>query len=403
MLVKIDTYVVAPGKLVVKDYKKSVQYNAAASVSKVLVREGEFVKQGQPLLEVENTDKEADFKATKKNYYALLAKRDRILSELHGYREIKFSKTFSSLPDESLKEHYRKLEEKVFNNDRKFLLNLQDLYREKEQLLKEKILGLEEALKKKRDYLDYIRNQIATEESLVTQGLTDNTRLLDLRSREKLTEYDLVNLKSQLDQTRKQLSTVIAEYNSRVEEFKNKLSKELEDVTFRLGRLKDELVKYKFYVKRTIIKAPASGQVIGLTIHSKGEVIKPGETIMYIVPKERDMFINARVNPKDIDKVHKGQLVDVRFPSFLSIAANSVEGKVTYVSSDTLFDRNSRTEYYEVHIALTPKGKEQIKKYGFQLVAGMPAVGYIRAEKVTPLEYMLQPLIILLKSAFRAA
>ena len=124
---------------------------------------------------------------------------------------------------------------------------------------------------------------------------------------------------------------------------------------------------------------------------------------MYIVPEEREMFINARINPKDRDKVHKDQLVDIRFPSFLSIAANSVEGKVTYVSSDTLFDRNLRTEYYEVHIALTSKGKEEIKKYGFQLVAGMPAVGYIRAEKVTPIEYMLQPLIILLKSAFRAA
>ena len=403
MLVKIDTYVVAPGKLVVEDYKKPVQYNAAASVSKVFVREGELVKQGQPLLEVENTDKEADFKATRKNYYALLAKRDRILSELHGYKKIKFSKAFSNLADKSLKKRYRKLEEKVFNNDKKFLKNLQHLYEKKEQLLKEKILGLKEALKKKRDYLKYIRNQITTEENLVSQGLTDNTRLLNLKLREKLAEYDIVNLKSQLDQTEKQLSAVVAEYNSRVEEFKNKLSKELEDVTFKLGRLKDELIKYKFYVKRTIIKAPASGQVIGLTIHSAGEVIKPGETIMYIVPKEKNMFINARINPKDIDKVHNGQLVDIRFPSFLSIAANSVEGKVTYVSSDTLFNRNLRIEYYEVHIVLTPKGKEQIKKYGFQLVAGMPAVAYIKAEKVTPLEYMLQPLIILLKSAFRAA
>ena len=403
MLVKIDTYVIAPGKLVIKDYKKPVQYNRIADISKIFVKEGDFVEKNQPLLEIENTDKETDYRAVEKSYYALMAKRDRIISELHNYRKPVFSKAFLQLPNEYLKQYYQKLEIKIFYDDKNYLQSITNLYEKKEQTLKEKILALEKALERKKEYLDYIKHQIAIEKKLITQGLTDNNRLLDLQIREKQAIYDITSIKGQIYQVEKQLFTINAEYNSKIREFRDKLSKILENTNFELGKLKEKLVKYKFYVRKTLIRAPVSGQVIGLTVHSVGEVIKPGETIMFIVPKEETMFINARVRPKDIDKVHVGQLVDIRFPSFLSIAANSVEGKITYVSSDTLFDRRLRREYYEIHISLTSKGIEQIRKYNFQLIPGMPAIAYIKAEKVTPLEYMLQPLIILLKSAFRAA
>ena len=189
----------------------------------------------------------------------------------------------------------------------------------------------------------------------------------------------------------------------KLETYQSEVAQELEQVQSKLCEIRPKVKYAKERVRKTVITSPVSGQVIGLKVYSKGEVVRPGDTLMYVVPKEEEIFILAKIFPQDRDKVHVGQYVDLHFPSFLSIAANVVEGQVTYVSDDTLKDESYRKgEYYEAHIALTQKGKEQLMKYGFSLIPGMPAIAYIRAEKLTPIEYILQPVIILVKSAFRA-
>ena len=407
-LVKIDTYVVAPGKVVISTFKKPIQYYEWARVSKIFVKDGEFVKKGDPLVEIEKFKEKANYDVLERKYYFLLAQRDRLLSEKKGFSKVKFSKEFLSCPDKSILKKFATIQKEVFYHRRKNLTENLAVLKFREKELNDRIKGIKEMLAIKRDLLKSYEKEISIQEKLLSLGLVNKYRLFDLRNAKDTLISDIEELKSQLLQLNSQVEEIKKQQSVEIQRYKNEVNQKLEDVLSNLSSVVPQLNYAKQQVKKTLFRAPISGQIIGLKVHSVGEVIRPGDTILYIVPHKEKIFILAKVSPSDIDKVKVGQLVDLRFPSFISIAANVVEGKVAYVSNDTIPQRmpvsqKAKTyEAYEAHIYLTKKGKEQLKKYNLTIIPGMPAVAYIRAQKVTPVEYLLNPVITLLRAAFRS-
>ncbi|RKQ60617.1 epimerase transport system membrane fusion protein [Thermovibrio guaymasensis] len=401
---KIETYVIAPGKVVIETFKKPVQYKEWGNVSRVFVKEGDFVEEGEPLIELEKLEQRTNYSVLNAEYYNLLGKRDRLISEKKGLSKILFSKEFLNLKDSKLKEKVRKVQEELFKKRRDELNQQISVLKEKIAQTEARIKGLNEILYVKINLLNSYRNEIEEQRYLVEKGLVNNYRLLDLeRDRDRVIS-EIEDIKTQIKQLNAQVSEYKKQISLQLKSYKSKVTQELEEVLSKLDEIRPKLKYATERVRKTVIKAPCSGQVIGLKVYSKGEVVKPGDILMYIVPKKESIFIMAKVFPKDRDKVHVGQMVDLQFPSFLSIAATSVEGKVSYISDDTLPDeKDRRLEYYEAHIVLTEKGKKQLRDNGFILVPGMPAVAYIKAERLSPIEYLIQPLIILIKSAFRAS
>ncbi|ADY73957.1 type I secretion membrane fusion protein, HlyD family [Desulfurobacterium thermolithotrophum DSM 11699] len=401
-LAKIDTVVVAPGKVVVKSYKKPVQHKDWGTVTRIFVKEGDFVKKGDPLLELEKLEQDTNYKVLESNYYNLLAERDRLLSEKKGLNHIAFSSEFLQFKNKKLKEQIIRTQRELFFKRKRKLQSELAVLSERENQAKEQLKGLKSVLKIKENLLNSYIKEIKEQEELVKEKLVSKIRLLDLMKEKERLEAEIKDIKSKIPQVLSQIEELNHQKTLQIENYQNEVASKLDEVLSKLSELKPKVIYAKEKVKKTIITANTSGQVLGLKIHAKGEVVKPGDTLMYIVPKKDEIFILAKVLPQDRDRVSKGQLVDLHFPAFLSIAANIVEGKVTYVATDTLFDQATRHDYYETHIVLTDKGKEQLKKYGFNLVPGMPAVAYIKVEKVTPLEYVLQPVLMLVKTAFKA-
>jgi len=397
---KVDTVVIAPGKVVVKSYKKPIEHKEWGTVTKIFVKEGDFVKKGEPLIELEKIEKETNLEINKADYYSLLAQRDRLLSEKNGYKKIKFSEEFLKLDDENLKTKIMKMQQDLFNKRVIKLKNELSLLEERENQLKKRISGLKELKNMKLNLLKDYKKQLKREEELIKNGLSNLDRKFQIEEKIKQIEIEIKDIDNQIEQATLQIDELEKQKNLKLQEYKTDISDQLEKVITRLNQVKPKIKLSEVEVKKSIIKAPSSGQIIGLQIKSKGQVVKPGDILMYIVPKKDKLFILAKVNPQDRDKVKEGQLVDLQFPSFISIGANVVEGKVSYVASDTLFDEITRQEYYETHIELTEKGWKQLKKYKFEIIPGMPATAFIKVEKVTPLEYIMQPIILMIKSSF---
>jgi protease secretion system membrane fusion protein len=145
---------------------------------------------------------------------------------------------------------------------------------------------------------------------------------------------------------------------------------------------------------RTVLLAPASGQVVGLQTHTIGGVIQPGQKIMDIVPAGEPLIIDAQIQPHLIDKISVGQDADVRFSTFSNTPQLLVEGKLVMLSKDLLTQAASNnqpaTSYYAARIAITPKGLKDLK--GHQLQAGMPVQVVIKTGERTLLTYLLHPL-----------
>jgi len=399
---RIDTSVIAPGKVMVKSYRKPVQYDSLARVNRIFVKEGQFVKKGDTLLELEEIKKEADLAVLKKRLYYLLALRDRLISELKGREKVEFSEEFLSLPDERLREENARAQEVVFRKRRKKLLSDLSVMRSRLKNLEEQERGTEELIREKEKLLRKYEALMRKYAPLVAKGLVSSYEVERLEISAQNVRVELEELKVRLGDIKNRITETRRQIKALLENYRKEVAEQLDRVNAQLEEVKDRFYYSKKEVKKTLLKAPADGQVIGLKVTSPGEVVKPGDTLMYIVPREREFLIKVRISPRDRDKVREGMLVDLRFPSFLGIGANFIEGKVVYVSSDTLKDPRRGYEYYEGHVVLTERGKKQLKEYGFDLVSGMPAVAFIRVEKVSPLEYVLQPVIIILKSAFKS-
>ena len=397
---KIDTVVIAPGKVVVKSYKKPVEYKEWGSVSKVFVREGDYVRKGDPLIELDKLEQDTNLKINKIEYYTLLAKRDRLISEKENLAKVKFSEELLSLDDKTLKEKLIRTQKELFKERKKKLNKELQIILEKENQLKEKINNLQKLKDLKLSLLKEYKAQIAKEKNLVKEGFSSDDKLNSLKEKLQQTKIDLQEISMNIAQSKLQIEELAKQKSLKVQEYQTDIVTKLEDTLTKLDQIKPKMKLSETKVKKSIIKAPESGQIIGLKVRSKGQVVKPGDIIMYIVPKKDELFVQVKVMPQDRDKVKEGQLVDLQFPAFLNIGANIVEGKVTYVASDTLFDEITKTEYYETHIQITENGFRQLKKYGFNLVPGMPATAFIKVEKVTPLEYIMQPVIIMIKSSF---
>ena len=179
------------------------------------------------------------------------------------------------------------------------------------------------------------------------------------------------------------------------QQFLRDVDTQMADVMRTLEADAQKYVALQAELDRTVVRAPATGQVIGLVVQADGAVVQSGQKLMDIVPEKETLIVEAKIAPHLIDKVREGNLVDVRFTAFAHSPQLVVHGKVQTIARDLLTDSANPAmpgaSYYLARIAITPEG---IKELGDrQLQAGMPAEVIIKTGERTLMQYILHPLI----------
>ncbi|PIF04292.1 MAG: hypothetical protein CSA86_02690 [Arcobacter sp.] len=233
--------------------------------------------------------------------------------------------------------------------------------------------------------IEQINNQIKGYSSLI---LSKKKRLASLE--EEIAEWNELYKQKLIDKLR------IRE----LQREENSIEGDIANTSAEIAKLKEQLIVLKDSLKRTKILAPIDGVVNGLSVKSVGSVLAPGSDILDIIPMNSQLIVVAQVQITDIDKVVPGLLADIRFSAFNLQQAQVIQGTVIYVSADSFIDQATGAPYYEAKIEVTPKGKEQLKEYGFTLVSGMPAEVMINIGERTPLSYFLKPFIDMLSRGF---
>ena len=173
-------------------------------------------------------------------------------------------------------------------------------------------------------------------------------------------------------------------------EFLNEVVTELRNVQADINVGAEIAIALEDIVSRTVIRAPDSGVVNGLQVHTIAGVITPGMRILDIVPQEDDLIIESRVTPTDIDRVAVGQEATIRFSSFGMGTAPSVFGKVTSVSADSMIDETTGILHYLARVEVSQESLEELGD--LSLVPGMPADVFIATGSRTFLQYIFKPL-----------
>lgn len=211
---------------------------------------------------------------------------------------------------------------------------------------------------------------------------------------------DVANTRAEIARLNEQIMETKGQLLLRDEEFKKETLNKLVETKTMLNDLKSKILAARDTLNRTEIIAPADGVVVGLSLYTIGGVIPSGQKILDIVPQGSVLIVEAQVPVTDIDKVSAGLECDIRFSAFHLQQTHVIHGKVIHVSADSFVDEATGNSYYEAKVEVTPEGQKQLKEYGFELVAGMPAEVMIKTGTRTTLSYLVKPFTDMLSRGF---
>ena len=215
---------------------------------------------------------------------------------------------------------------------------------------------------------------------------------------------------ARLEGERGQLIATIAQAKGKISEIelqiiqidqnaRSEVAKELADIRAKIAELVERKVTAMDQLQRIDIRAPQSGVVHQLAVHTKGGVVAAGEQLMLIVPEADDLIVEVRVAPHSIDQVKLDQPAALRFPGFNQRTTPELIGRVTRIAADVIEDQRSSQPYYLVRITIADGEIDRLN--GLKLVPGMPVEAFIRTDERTMLSYLLKPLTDQARRAFR--
>jgi HlyD family secretion protein len=392
--------VIANGSVVVDSDVKKVQHPTGGVVSKVNVRDDDLVSAGDVVVHLDDTQTKANVAVFSNSLDELHARQARLEAEKNSSQAITF-------PDDLLvREKTDRAVAHILEGERKlFSLRVEARTGQKAQLrertvqLREEVNGFTEQIEAKAQEIALIEEELQGVLDLWKKKLIAFNRVNSL----KRDAARLAGERGQLVAARASAGGKIAEVQLQIiqvdDDARSKVAEELGDVRAKIAELSERKIAAEDQLMRIDIRAPQSGRVHQLIVHTIGQVIAPGETLMLIVPDQDALSIEAKVSPSDIDQLRAGQPAALRFSAFNQRTTPEINGKVSWISADITEDEKTGTSHYTVRIAVSDAELSRLE--GLKVVPGMPVEAFIQTDTRTALSYFLKPLTDQVRRTFR--
>jgi HlyD family secretion protein len=394
----LDGAVVAAGVVQVEAARKKVQHLEGGIVKEVRVRDGDSVAEGDVLIRLDDTSSGANLRLLQGQSAELAVRRYRLLAERDGAVELALPQVAAIRSDRSLNEIVSG-QRALFEARRASRLLEIDLLRQQQMQLKSQIDGLQKQEASKVKQIKFFDDELEGLRALFSQGLTPKSRLLALEREAERGRGDMAGLAAGMSGAETKVQEIELAILRINQTFHEKVTEELRTVEAELNTFSERLVSVEDQTQRTEIRAPRRGRVLSLAVHNAGSVIKPGETIMEIVPEDDTLVIGARIAPHDVDKVVPRASALVRLSAFNQRTTPELVGEVQRVSADLVADAAGGPAAFQAIIEVSPREAERLQ--GLVLAPGMPAEVFIRTGARTPLGYLLKPLTDTFTRAWR--
>lgn len=375
------------GFVTVQSYRKTVQHLEGGIVKELLVRDGDSVKKGDPVIVLDESQLSAEYESTRNQLIVARYKEARLRAErdqLDAIPPVELKGTDSDRAKEALAG-----EQQVFVSRKASRLGEISVHREQISQLKAQIGGLEEMIRTKQGLEKSYSGEIKQLKDLLAQGFVDNQRLLESQRKLDMLRTEMADHKSTIAKTKLQISETELQIVQLDKKFSADVADELAQVQAQVFDLQEKEAALQDRLSRIVIRAPESGMVLDMKVHTIGGVVQAATPLMDIVPITSDLVVEAKVAPNDIDRLELGKTADIRFSAFNNATTPVIEGKLTRISADRLTDERSGDPYYLVRVKVTDDGMKKLANRKLQ--PGMPAEVLINAGDRTMLEYLLKP------------
>ena len=329
-----------------------IQSLVGGILQEMMVREGEVVAAGQPLLRIDETRARSSYQEGLSKQLALLATTARLRAESRG--------TALAFPKE-------------VRAEAELVKNETDTYNARKQ-------ALDQAVAASKASRELILREMAITEPMVAKGL--------------VAEIDLLRL-------RRQLNELNAQNQERVNKYRADAASELVRAEAELAQVQDSLTAREDQVRRTVIDAPVRGTVKNIRFNTRGGVIGPGQDILEIIPLEDQLLVEARIRPHDVAFLRPGLPATVKISAYDYAIYGGLHGHVELISPDTVRDERKSEEdsHYRV-LVRTDSSALHAADHELPIIPGMTATVEIRTGEKSVLDFVLKP-VLKVREAFR--
>ena len=395
---KIDRAVEAPGVVSIETNHKTVQHLEGGIIRAILVKEGDSVAVGETLFRLENVQAKAAFDALDNQFLSALAIEARLIAERDQKETIAWPREFEDHADDPYFSRVMADQQADFAKRRDSLQGQIDVLKSRIEQLAIQIEGVRVQKESTEKQIAFIEKELNGLRTLSEKNLVPVTRLYSMeRERERLQ-----GVIGQAITDAAKAEGQIGEYKYQVQQLREKFQEEvassLVDTRQKISDLREKLTVAQDVLRRIDVSAPVSGTVQNLKVFTIGQVVRPGEALLDIVPEKERLIVEAQFFPTDIDGVRAGQEAEIRFPAFHSRLIPLLMGRLESISHDRLIDEASKQPYYRGIVVLDKADiPEELRS---RVRAGMPSQVIVASGERTVLNYLISPLSSTLRHAF---
>ncbi|MGO4706935.1 HlyD family type I secretion periplasmic adaptor subunit [Microvirga sp. 2MCAF38] len=391
--------VVAGGQFVIDSSVKKVQHPTGGIVGELKVRDGDRVNAGDLLVRLDETVTRANLQLVSKQLDELLARQARLDAERDGAPAIEIPAEFASRLEEPGVKKMLASEKTLFEARKASRESQKDQLKKRISQFQDEIRGLRAQQESKAREAEFIAEELKGVRDLYQKNLVQLPRLNAL-------ERDGASIEGQ----RGQLIAAVAQSEGRIaetslqiiqvdEETRANTLKELRDTQAQINEYTERRVAAEDQLKRTDIRAPSTGFVHQLNVHTVGGVISPAEPVMLIVPANDTLDLEARVQPNEIDQLAVGQPATIRVHASNARSTPELHGTLSRISADVTRDQQTGASFYTIRVAIPA---DELKRLGqLKLIAGMQAEVFVEVNERTPFQYLMKPIHEQFARAFR--
>jgi HlyD family secretion protein len=399
-LAPLASAVQAPGSLRVESNVQVLRHREGGIVRAIHVREGQQVRRGQVLIRMDDVQPRSLFDVLQNQYDTFQAQSARYLAESSGRGAVTFPPELTSRMADPRVADLLRNEQFLFASRLAAFQSQNSVLQQRVEQLETQIGGVQAQVAAVNENIALTREELAGYQKLNAQGYAPKTLILryqrslaDLQGRKGALQAEMSRLREQIGETRLQLTTVRNERISQAAEGLRQAQAALAEVAPKLAAARQTF-------EHTQVRSPADGAVLGLTQHTVGGVVGPGELLMNVVPANAPLLVQARIRPQDVDDVHVGMDAKVRFSGLNQGKVDPVNGKVFSVSADQLTDERTGLGYFMVEVQIPPSELKVLPK-GVALTPGMPADVAIQTGSRSILDYIVSPLTDTIEDALK--
>jgi HlyD family secretion protein len=396
---EISGALIAPGSIVVDSNVKKVQHPTGGVVGKLYVRDGDHVKAGDMLIQLDETVTQANLAIVTKGLTEFYARKARLAAERDGADTVAVPAELADKLDDPAVKEAMSSERRLFDLRRQARIGQKDQLRQRISQLREQVSGLTAQQDAKDKETALIEQELAGVRDLWQKNLVQLNRLTSLERDAAKIEGERGQLVAQAAEAKGKITETELQIIQIDQDLASDVAKELRETDSKIGEYVERKVTAEDQLKRTDIRAPQDGIVFQSTANTVGGVVTAGDPIMLVVPESDNLLVEVKVDPKDIDQVQFGQAVVLRFSSFNVRTTPEINGTVVRIAADTSTDQRTGQTYYLVRISMTA---DELKRLGdVKLTPGMPVEAYIQTGQRTMLSYLIKPLHEQLMRSFR--